>query len=129
MTQHLVQESDKKDPNQVKFGETGPHLIQKAVRKFNYQNYVVSYQTFCPITWRSVKKMVYLYEPLTMQKVIIKMKDLVRPLIQPQTRSGRITKNSYAVHFWNEVWRHEKLDKNGVYDKNCLYERLKKKYM
>lgn len=128
-TKYLIQESERKDPNQIKFGETGPHLIQKAVLKFNYQHYIVSHQTFCPITWRAVRKIVYPYEPITVQKLTTKIKDLIRPLIKPQTSSGRITKNSYAVHFWNEVWRQDKLCKNGVYDKNCLYERLKNQYM
>lgn len=128
-TKYLVEESDKKDPSLVTFGETGPHLIQKAVKKFNYQHYIVSYQTFCPITWRAVKKIVYPHQPMTMERLTTQVKDVIRPLIKPKTKLGRITKNSYAVHLWNEIWRHEKLDKNGVYDQNCLYERLQHKYM
>lgn len=128
-TQHLVQECDHKDPSQIKFGETGPHLVQKAVRKFHYQHYIVSYQAFCPITWRAVKKMVYAEEKLTLQKAITDAKDLVRPLLKPKTKPGKITKNSYAVHLWNEIWRQNQLEKNGVYDRKCLYERLKNRYL
>ena len=35
----------------------------------------------------------------------------------------------YAIHFYNEMWRQGKTDKNGVFHKNCLYEILKTRYL
>jgi hypothetical protein len=49
--------------------------------------------------------------------------------VKPYTNPGKITKNSYAVHLWNEIWRQNSLDKDAQYSKNCLYERLKAKYL
>ena len=36
---------------------------------------------------------------------------------------------SYTIHLWNEMWRRYNLDKNKQYDSNCLFERLKEKYL
>jgi len=36
---------------------------------------------------------------------------------------------AYGLHFWNEVWRWNFLDKNMTYDSLSIYERLKKHYL
>ena len=36
---------------------------------------------------------------------------------------------SYTIHLWNEMWRRNNLDKNRKYEENCLFEKLKKKYL
>jgi hypothetical protein len=36
---------------------------------------------------------------------------------------------AYAIHFWNEIWRWNFLDKDGSYDPLSIYERLKKHYL
>lgn len=126
---YLVDVTNSLDPNKVTVGETGPHLIQKAVGYSNYQQYIASYQTFCPITWRAVNKIVFSESGLTFQKSVKLAKDFIRPIVRPYTRSGRITKNSYAVHLWNEIWRQNKLDKNITYSNKCLFENLKRKYL
>ncbi|MEH2392390.1 MAG: glycosyltransferase [Nostoc sp.] len=126
---YLVEVSDKAEPNTLKFAETGPVLIQKAVSELNYQQHVVSHEIFCPITWRAVNKIVYNQELLTFQKAFELAKDWIKPIIIPDTKSGMITKNSYAVHLWNEIWRQNNLDKNATYNTTCLYERLKRQYL
>jgi len=126
---YLLEVSDQSDSNTLKFGETGPLLIQKAVSELNYYQYVVSYEVFCPITWRAVNKIVYNQELLTFQKGLKLAKDWIRPIIRPDIKSDRITKNSYALHLWNEIWRQNNLDKNATYHTTCLYERLKRQYL
>jgi hypothetical protein len=37
--------------------------------------------------------------------------------------------NAHAVHFWNELWRRNFLDKNADYDPLSLFERLKTHYL
>lgn len=120
---------DDKDFSKIRYGETGPHLVQKAVKQLQHKNYVVPHQTFCPISWKGVNKVVYQKEKLSIKKTINSVKNLIRPLIYPHTRTGKITNNSYAVHLWNEIWRQNKLDKNAKYHKNCLYEQLKLRYL
>ena len=36
---------------------------------------------------------------------------------------------SYTVHLWNEMWRRYNFNKNKTYDENCLFEKLKAKYL
>lgn len=126
----LSEESSQKDPNQLQFGEIGPHLVQAAITQFNLQDSVVSYETFCPISWRSVKqKIAHSEEPLSRQKIVRTAKDLVRSVLRPCRRSDKVTTDTYAIHLWNEIWRQEQLDKNGTYQRNCWYERLKAQYL
>lgn len=96
---------EKKDPQQLKWGETGPRLMTEAVRKFSLENYKKPYWCFCPLGFREWRR-----------------------VLEPDAE-GLVHEESYAIHLWNEMWRVAGLDKNGSYDKNCLYERLKTKYL
>ncbi|MBD2297299.1 glycosyltransferase [Nostoc sp. FACHB-190] len=125
----LCEISQQKDLGNIAYGDIGPLLLQKLVSELDYKKHLVSHEAFCPITWRAVNKIVYSTEKMTMKKAVKAVKDLIRPIIYPETNPGKITSNSYAVHLWNEIWRQNKLDKNANYDKNCLYERLKAKYL
>jgi hypothetical protein len=93
-----------KRPDNLKWGETGPLLLQDSVRYCGLDPYVFPAEAFCPVPW-------------------FRWVDLVlpgRPLVfGPQT---------YAVHLWNEMWRRHAADKNETYAPRCLYEHLKSKY-
>jgi len=43
-----------------------------------------------------------------------------------ETRIGESTR---AIHLWNELWRRDGRDKNGIYPPDCLYQRLKQRYL
>jgi F420-0:gamma-glutamyl ligase-like protein len=34
----------------------------------------------------------------------------------------------FAVHLWNEVWRHLGMDKDASFAPECAYEELKRRY-
>ncbi len=91
---------DSKDPQTLRWGETGPTLVAAAVERFALQASVQPPETFCPF-------------PYTDWRV----------LLDPDARA--IPAESYAVHLWNEMWRREGADKDATYDPGCLYERLK----
>lgn len=96
---------EQKDPQQLKWGETGPRLMTEAVRKFSLEHYKKPPQVFCPLgfaEWRRV--------------------------LEPAAE-GLVHDDTYGIHLWNEMWRAAGQDKNGTYDRNCLYERLKAKYL
>lgn len=40
-----------------------------------------------------------------------------------------INPTAYGLHFWNEIWRWNFLDKNAAYDPLSIYERLKSHYL
>ena len=98
-------ECEKKDPRQLMWGETGPRLVTEAVKTFSLERYKKPYWYFCPLgfsEWRRV--------------------------LEPDAE-GLLHEDSYAIHLWNEMWRAAGQDKNATYDENCLYERLKTKYL
>ena len=98
------QVGDAKDPQQLKWGETGPRLMTDAVSRFRLERYRKPCHYFSPVNymdWRSV--------------------------LVPDAQ-GLIHENSYAIHLWNEMWRAAGQDKTATYDPNCLYEQLKARY-
>jgi mannosyltransferase OCH1-like enzyme len=94
---------EQKDPQQLMWGETGPRLMTEAVKRCSLENYAKPPHVFSPLRfseWRRVLE-----------------------------RDGLVDQDSYAIHLWNEMWRANGQDKNVTYDRNCLYEQLKTKYL
>lgn len=89
------------DQNKLKWGTIGPKLLTKEIFKLNNMSkYVQLPHVFCPINWFDSEK---------------------DPLIQKNIDISK----SYAVHMWHEMWRRKGIDKNGNYNQNCLFEKLK----
>ena len=40
-----------KDNSQIKWGETGPELVDSTVKKFNLESYIAAPEEFCSINW------------------------------------------------------------------------------
>lgn len=93
-----------KDPEQLRWGETGPRLTGEAIRLFSLERYLKPFQVFCPLGY------------LEWAKVL----DPCANLALDQT--------TYAIHLWNEMWRRANKDKNIQHHSDCLYEQLKRKY-
>ena len=96
---------ESKNPESLVWGETGPKLIDQAVRKFSLEKYRTPYHVFCPYGYQDWHKVL---EPDG-----VKVFD-----------SG-----SYGIHLWNEKWRESQQDKNASYPYNCIYEQLKRRYL
>ena len=93
-----------KNPEQLKWGETGPRLMGEAVKKFALELYKKPYNFFCPLSyseWQAV--------------------------LEPEMK--RLDEHTYAIHLWNEMWRAAAQDKNAQYQEACFYEQLKRKYL
>jgi mannosyltransferase OCH1-like enzyme len=95
----------KKDPEQLMWGETGPQLITQAVKQFSLERYKKPYWVFCPLGYKDWRR-----------------------VLEPDAQ-GLLPKEAYAVHLWNEKWRAASQDKNAHYPDNCLYEQLKRRYL
>jgi mannosyltransferase OCH1-like enzyme len=94
----------RKDTGQIVWGETGPKLIAEGVRKFSLEGYKQPPHVFCPLgffEWQEV--------------------------IEPD--SARSLDGAYAIHLWNDKWRAAGQDKNAPYEEDCLYEKLKRRYL
>lgn len=95
----------RKNPARLVWGETGPKLMARAVRKFSLSRYRKAHYVFCPVDymeWRSV------LEPT-----------VTKPLDE----------GTFAIHLWNEMWRAAGQAKNEQYHPDCLYEELKRSYL
>ena len=108
--QFCYETSAHKNRDQLRWGETGPELLSLAVDQFRRQDDVRPYKTFNPIHW-------WEWEHLMQGELALRLK-----------MDWRI-RNSYAIHFWNEMWRRNGADKNKAYPLSSLFERLKRKYL
>ena len=94
-----------KQPEQLVWGETGPKLMGEAVRKFSLEQYKKSYNVFCPLGYSEWRR-------------------ILESGVETIPEEG-----GYAIHLWNEMWRAAGQDKNVAYPEDCLYEKLKRKYL
>jgi Glycosyltransferase sugar-binding region containing DXD motif/Alpha 1,4-glycosyltransferase conserved region len=95
----------KKDPNKLVWGETGPRLVGETVERCGLGRYVRSSATFCPIPFREWEL-----------------------VLAPNYHQG-FAADVFAIHLWNEMWRDSGRDKDASYPAECLYERLKSRYL
>ena len=94
-----------KNPARLVWGETGPRLMAKGVKKFSLERYRQSHRAFCPVDY------------VEWHRVLRPGFDLL------------FDDRTYAIHLWNEMWRAAGQDKNSQYDYRCLYEKLKRDYL
>ena len=95
----------KKNPARLVWGETGPRLMAKAVKRFGLERYKRTHQTFCPIDYEEWRK-----------------------VLQPGS-DVLCDERTYGIHLWNEMWRLAGQDKDAEYHATCLYEKLKRNYL
>ena len=103
--QYAWQVCQTKNPQQLVWGETGPKLMAETVREFSLEAYVKPCTVFCPVSvldWHKVR------EP---------------------DGDFKFAETTRAIHLWNEAWRRTGHDKNASYHPDCLYEKLKRKYL
>jgi hypothetical protein len=94
-----------KSPDRLVWGETGPRLIDEAVRKFRLEKHAQPPYVFSPLGFWEWQRVLEPDGP---------------PALRPETR---------AIHLWNDKWREAGQDKNAAYPANCLYEQLRRKYL
>jgi hypothetical protein len=90
------------DRRETRWGETGPQLLQRAVERFDLASCVQPPEAFYPIDYRRIEQFFEDY-PLSSETL--------------------------AVHLWHAVWRARGIDPDGVFPPNCLYERLRRRFI
>jgi hypothetical protein len=91
-------------PEELRWGDTGAQLIARELRACSLLGYVREPDIFCPV-------------PYTDWAAVLD------PARRPDVSS------SYAIHLWHEMWRRSGQDKDAAYDRDCLYEELKRRYL
>jgi hypothetical protein len=99
-----------REPTSLKWGDTGPKLVGEAVHRFGLQDRVAPPGAFCPVNYWQWHR-------------LISGSRCVNWL-----EAKRLAK-SQCVHLWNEMWRRNAINKDSDFPKDCLYEKLKQKYL
>lgn len=102
--EYCYQNSVSRESASLKWGETGPKLLSKAVLKFNFIPNISSADIFCPINYWDWDSII------------------------DDSFDNNILQNSHSVHLWNEMWRRAKVDKSDEFSEGSLYEQLLKLY-
>jgi hypothetical protein len=105
LMQYCYSKASEMDPETLKWGQTGPILLTRAVTRFALWRAVAEPQKYCPISW---------WEWYQVLNGALPKKTLV---------------NASAVHLWNEMWKRNDVDKQDEFPKECYYEELKEKYL
>jgi len=92
------------DTATLRWGVSGPELFNRLVEECGLQNFVQPPEVFNPFDFSDWESQIDGAAAL----------DFGTP--------------TYGVHLWSEMWRRAGLDTDAVYPKNCLYERLKRRY-
>ncbi len=87
----------------IHWGELGIHLLSRMIFRNGLSRFIQDPIVFCPVSFYRVRD-------------FIENKDCILP------------ETSYALHWWNELWRRNKIDKYATFPKNSLYEKMKRKY-
>ncbi len=93
------------DVETLQWTQAGPKLITRAVEQYALQAHVRSPEVFCPVFYPDWEQVLDPAAALPSS---------------PQT---------HAIHLWNELWRRAGKDKDQGYHPECLYERLKRRYL
>ncbi len=91
------------DPGKIQWGDAGPRLVALCVEARSLQEWVQPPNVFCPIDppdWESVLR----------------------------ARAPALGDDTFAIHFWHELWRRAGRDKDARYPRTCLYEQLKREH-
>jgi hypothetical protein len=92
-----------KSRDRLEWGEVGPALVEAVVAAEGLEHCVEPPERFCPVSYRDWRDLI----------------DAEPPVLPPTT---------YAVHFWNEMWRLAGQDKDASYPPTSLYETLKRRH-
>ena len=90
--------------NGLIWAEFGPGLLGKVLSKYNIKNSVKAPIVFCPFNWFDISSLI------------------------SQSSQLAFDEQTYAIHFWNEIWRRGHLNKNACYQPDSIFEQLKKRY-
>lgn len=119
MIRFCLDACERSDLGELRYGQVGPDLLAQAVRELDAEWMTTPWTTFCPIGYRDAGSVILPPYQLSLRRI----RNHIRR--RPDIRVGNA---SYAVHLWNEMWRHKKLDTEATYHQRSFLEQLKARY-
>ena len=98
----LIDEVNLRDKDDLNHGDIGPILFDWKVKEFDLMEYVKKPEIFSYPNWSDIYKIV---------------------------DGTSIHEESVCIHLWASRWQNDGMDPYKEYDKNCIYEKLKEKYL
>ncbi|MBZ7976862.1 hypothetical protein [Campylobacter sp. RM12637] len=101
---YLIKESEKLIDNRkvIPWGIIGPVFLNDACIKFGLDKIALDYKETCQVSCYEVEKFVL--------------------------KNTNLDISQKCLHLYNEMWRGMGINKNNIYNKNSIYEKLKNKY-
>jgi hypothetical protein len=100
---------------------TGPLLLNRVLHEQHETKLMLPPEVFGPVPWNASFQLVRsTWDRLSLGELKQRIR---RPHLTIRTSPGTV-----AVHLWNETWRHAGRDKNAVYPRSSLYERLQRRF-
>jgi len=102
--QYCIDVVHAKDKQTLQWGQIGPQLFDAAVKRYELTAHCVPPETFNPINFFEFAS-----------------------LVEPGFDMSRLAR-SYAVHFWNQMWKRHNADPTADPQADSLYGILREKY-
>jgi hypothetical protein len=112
----------------VKFGDLGPFLLQALVRDYGLEGHVAPWWEFCPFPWRMINRMTYRTDAEWAKDCLRHIKHLAWQMTKPDFQAAYVRPGTRAIHWHNEIWRQQGLDKDALYHRWSPYGRAQRRY-
>lgn len=106
------------DLSTIGFLDTGPQLLQHCVKDSAYPT--APHAAFCPISWRHV--------PHLVRSELSRLWFNTKRAIKGGEPVAGFSRETRAVHLWNQLWTVGNLSRDATYARSSVYERLKRRY-
>lgn len=93
---------------------SGPRTIIEIIKNYQLEKHILPWNYVCSCGWNDAQSLVDTYYAPKSDEVITKVE--------------QIHDNMIAIHFWNQMWKYKKFDKNRTFNQWSLYEQLKGKH-
>lgn len=112
----------------LKFGESGPHLLQKTLRENDAADKIAPFWEFCPYPWRQIRTTCFKDNRGLIENTLRLGKHLIKERLDPDFQSGRVRSGTTAVHLHNEIWRRAGISKTDKFHPASFVGRMMRRH-
>ena len=110
------------------YTKTGPMLVNELVEEFSLRRNVAPWWEFNPYPYFFINRLVYRTNKEWLIDKVRFLVHLARQATKKHFRAAYIRQGSRAIHFSNEIWRANGIDKNLLYHPGCIYGKLQRRH-
>ena len=112
IAKYCYEKCKKMNLKKVEWGKTGPDLVQEAVEKLGYEESIVPFWYFCPVSWWKWNR--FIDDSVKVRLVEYTKQKVLRP---------------YSYHLWNSRWTMNNAEKEKIYPENTIYGSLQRQLL